>query len=392
MTTQTARFLASAGLPKAPPGTRLRTLRFATCPGSDLTLAIVRDRKGVIDDKGVPQDAWWRVRCDHLPDRTFRLYNGSHSLSQLLRRYGFYDATGCVHHKDVLAEYQSASDALPPCSLDHIPQHLVDATGVPQYHPRSGVCWFAALCWTTFANPQLRELFERHAPAEVLEHCRTCLHAREKAESLRHHLWNTYAVGDDVTQRPEEDGRNGFSEFSVLCAKLGIPLVRYRERNGRLERMGSRVADRKGDRVDTHGPSLPTTPHLLALRFEDGDHRKFPILRRIQDEKGTCYKLVGMYMGQSKCGHQIGIASSTGHWRDWSIGDADLHKDGIGPIFMHFDGDEWNEQWWEAWKWVVHLTKFGVDHSNLCNFSPHNPDDGGQRGQNSIDILYMSES
>lgn len=388
---QTARFLASVGLPAAPRDTRLRTLRFATCPGSDLTLSVVCDRNEALDERGVPRDAWWCVRCDRLPDRTFRLYDGGRSLEQLLRRYGFYDASGCVHHKDVIAEYRPASEALPPYSLDHIPAPLRDATGVPQYHPRSGVCWFAALCWTTFANPPLRALFERHAPLEVLEHARTCLHAREKAESLRHHLWNTYAVGDDVTQRPEEDGRNGFSEFTVLCAKLGLPLVRYRECEGRLERMGSRVSDRKGGRVDVRGPSHPKEPHLLALRFEDGDHRKFPILRRIQDGKGTSYRLAGMYMGQSKCGHQIGVASSTGDWRDWSFGDADLHKDGCGPIFVRFCGDEWNEQWWESWKWVVHLTKFGAGYERFCNFSPHNPEDEMGKGQNSIDVLYVSE-
>ena len=62
---------------------------------------------------------------------------------------------------------------------------------------------------------------------------------------------------------------------------------------------------------------------------------------------------LGLYQGQRKCGHQIGASSHTGSWRDWTLGDADLHKDGIND-HIRFVGDEWNgDRWWEAWRELV---------------------------------------
>ena len=148
-------------------------------------------------------------------------------------------------------------------------------------------------------------------------------------------------------------------------------------------------------------PATPAEPHLLVLRYQDGNHHtRFPIRRRVC-HGGVRYRLYGLYQGQRKCGHQIGASSPTGSWRDWGLGDADLHKDGIGPIFVHFEGDRWRgDAWWEAWRELVHVTKFGAGNREFCNLNWHNLPDNrydafrGSKasGENSIDVCYASES
>lgn len=394
----TLAFATADGLPRVPqPGHRLRRVRFRSCPGSDLTLRVVRDNDPTLDAHGVPNDAWWVVSCADLPDRTTRLIRGSESLRNLLRRYGFLDASGCVNHKAAEAEYESARTPLPPHRL-RVPSHLLDATGVPQFYPNSGVCWFAALCTSSFANPTVRDFLGRFMPPDLRALCRTCLHRRDHAEAFRKRLWYDYSVGDDVEDDPENDGRNGFSEFSVLCAKLGVPMVRYQDDRDRLVPLPPEVHDRAGRTVRLKPPKAWSDPHLLVLRYQDGDHTKHPIHRRVR-HKGQRYCLLGLYLGHRKCGHQIGACSPSGNWRDWMLGDADLHKSGIGPIYIQFEGPQWRDKWWDAWRELVHVTKFGADNREFCNFSFHNDDDAGldrfraaarKVGTLSIDVVYYT--
>ena len=135
-------------------------------------------------------------------------------------------------------------------------------------------------------------------------------------------------LGDNVEDPPHMDGRNGFSEFSTLCAKLNIPMIRLSEEDGCLKQMDTRVRDRAGS---TSRLSCKTScKHILVIRFVDGNHSdQFPVWRRIE-YNGKRYRLVGIYMGQRKCGHQIGLPRRPSRGYDWSITDADLHKDGIG--------------------------------------------------------------
>lgn len=390
-------FAAAQGLPRAGSGLRLRKVGFRTCPGSDLAILVVRDVNPALDAYGVPADAWWVIRCSNLPDRTMRLFRGAHSLKHLLRRYGFLDATGCVNHRDAIAEYEDARRALPHHVL-RVPAHLQDATGVPQFYRNSGVCWYATMCWSSFANPAVRDFLTSHMSPELREKCEGCLHSRDSAEQLRKRLWYDFAVGDDVEAPPEMDGCNGFKEFSVLCAKLGVPVIRYREQGGRLVPLSPDLEDHRGKRVRLRPPKTLDDPHLLVLRYQDGDHHtKHPILRRIL-HGGRRYRLLGLYMGQRKCGHQIGACSPSGHWRDWSLTDADLHTEGCGPIYVYFDGDQWRERWWAAWRELVHVTKFGREDLEFCNLSPHNerddlldakPSGRNRPGQNSIDVVYV---
>lgn len=394
-------FSALNGLPSAPSKKCLSRIRYTTCPGSDLVLFLGRCLPDApLDEKGVVRDGWWVVRCSGLPDRVMRLTRGAHSLCNLLRRYGFLDGKGCIHHREAVAEYEDADKFRPVYDVNAVvPLRLQSATGVPQFYPNSGICWFAALCHTSFSNPIVSQWLRSHMPNEMKEMGRRALFSRDDAEAFRKRLWYDFAVGDNVEDPPELDGRNGFSEFTVACAKLKVPLVRYQLDGNRMVSMSSDVTDRQRKRV--HCPKVNRDDsHLLTLRYEDGSHHeRFPIHRRITVD-GRRYKLLGLYKGHRKCGHQIAACSHSGNWRDWSLGDADLHKDGIGPIFVRFDGPEWkkDDEWWKSWDELVHITKFGANYREMCNLNWHNrPDDDldrfrGERVQRvgtlSIDAMY----
>lgn len=378
-------------LPKS--SSRLVRLTFNSCPNSTLSIDLVRPESTEFDDRGISTDSWWVIRCSNLPDRSFRISKGSQSIGELLRRYGFQDSTGCVNHRDVTAHY---STSFTPSELKHVPTELRDANGVPQFYWNSGVCWFNAMCWTSMANRDLKKLITTHISDDSFRHVYgRSIFDRDSAETFRKRLWHEMTVGDDVTQSAELDGQNGFTQFCIMCAQLGVPMYRLRERDGQIKRLDPRVTGPKGNTYTLHAPKSQDDPHILAVRFQDGDHQRFPIVRRLQF-RNKRYRLVGLYMGQRKCGHQIGMASPSGHWRDWSIADADLHKVGVGPIFVRFEGDRWRNDWWKAWGELVHVTKFGQNNSEFCSLSPHNPKNdsldvyrgGTNRGTNSIDLLY----
>ena len=399
MPTLSISFTTTQGLPKCPDGQRLRSIDFKTCPGKELDLRVVLDVDPVLDlIHGVPADSWWVIRSPDLPDRSLRLYQGAHSLSHLLRRYGFLDASGCLHHSDAIAHYSTATP-LPAYALQ-VPKELRDSRGVPQFHPSSGVCWFAAMCWTMLANTTVRNFVTSKMPSNLKRACDRCLSQHQDAQEVRRILWDKYEIGDNITRPPEEDGCNGFTEFARLCATLGVPMV--------ILHIDNRGNTTKECTSELRDPD-PGETHLLVTRYQDGDHHdKQPMRRRIEythtrrSKSWTVrYRLVGVYMGHRRCGHQIGACSPSGGWRDWSISDADLHKDGIGPIFFYFRGRKWRDGWWNGWRELVHVTKFGLGLGKLCNLSPHNERDDmlerpGEKlshkpGSLSIDLVYLSE-
>ena len=378
-------------LPVAPAGMRLQTITFATCPGSDLRLECAAhegaggERAGAparVDEFGMATVSWWRIVSERLSaTRAMRLTQGATSMRSLLRRYGFMDASGCVNHRDAHANYAPLDAAFPMPALA-VDARLRNATGVPQFYYNSGNCWYGALCTVSFGNPAVLALLQRKMDAEMASLAGRALHDRVAAERLRERLWREYRVGDDVDDSPLKDGRNGFSEFTVLCAKLGVPLVRYRNEGRHTRLMPCNVNDRRGKRCTVPTPQRED-PHLLAVRFQDGDHVRYPVLRCLT-MCGTRYELVGWYAGQRKCGHQIGVAFPCLHdWRQAIIGDSDLHKDGIGVVHVNYFGEPC--KWWDAWRSIVHVTKFGPNAS-FCNLSPHNPP------ENSLDIYRRPEA
>ena len=223
-------------LPVAPTGHRLDTISFRTCPGSSLKLKVLQS-DGSVDQHGVAKDSWYTIRCKDLPPRFVRLYNGTKSLSEFLRRYGFLDADGCLNHRDAVSRYVPRHTPFPPESELLVPHNMRQKTGVPQFYRNSGVCWYASLCWSSFANKNISDLLLAHIPPKLKPLCEGCLSDREKAQQLRNALWYDYRVGDNVDDHPSRDGRNGFTEFTTLCAKLDVPMIRYKEHMGKMKLM-----------------------------------------------------------------------------------------------------------------------------------------------------------
>ena len=400
-------FNADTELPDAPPHMRIMAIYYTNCPGDRLPLQVVKDEDRTFDSKGCALRSWWVVKSPNMPERTMRLDKGAHSLAELLRRYGFQGETDCVHHRELEIEYGPQSTELPAYTLQ-LCESLRDTCGVPQFYRRSGNCWFASLCWTTFANPCAAELvISRISCERVRDHCRRCLFDRDSAEAFRKYLWYTFQIGDNVEARPELDGRNGAAEFTAMCARLGVPLLRFEEKQGNIVPMGP---------VTTHcGTPLQlaavdrSKSHLLMMRYMDVDNaRMFPVHRRLV-LSGVTYRLLGFYGGAKKCGHQTGIVFPTKSWRYCILGDADCQKDGIGPLHIMFDkSDFWKKNWWSAWRTIVLVTKYGRNFSEFCPLSPHNvPEDAldQYRGTNhtqsqptaspcgtmTLDVLFLAE-
>lgn len=383
-------------LPSAPAGKRVSRFVYASCPGSKAILRPIQAVDPSLSPEGIFTDGWWSVECDGVPPRTFRTFRGAYSVTQVLVRYGFMNAdSSCVHQGKVEIEYEDAATPVSDECL-RIPKALTEARGVPQFEYNSGVCWYATMCWVSFCNTSVRDLICANMSEELKELCANCLFSRDAAQELRNKLWTEHYIGDNVGEHPLQDGCNGFSEFMALCATFKVPLLCYEEHGGELVLSDKGARKAKSPTPRKQFPILrPTSieePHLLAIRFQFGDHKRFPAMRRMALQNGARYRLIGIYIGQNKCGHQIGAASYTGCWSEWGFGDADLHKDGIGPIFVRFpDNCEW-EDWWAAWDRILHVTRFGINRNNTCNMSLHNPSEtrGSGVGEMSADWVYSN--
>lgn len=394
-------------LPPAPPGLRLAEVTFATCPTNAMRLVIFRteeeEREGCLDASGLASQYWVRITAHKLPAKYMHLNRGSHSLQQLLRRYAFVGADGCVNHGSANVIFRAGPSPIVDIA-GVVPPHLVQARGVRQPHVRSGACWFGTMMWVTTGDLEMRDFMCKHLKeseemtadtrkktAEIRQHLCAAVYDHEAAMAVRAALWYDCGIGDDVEAPPEQDGQNGCSEFLLMCGRYNIPCASYMQ-----EEKGCKYI-REQDSLHGHGrcgktiknPKVTdsTKPHLLLLRYQDGDHERFPVQPRIR-VKDVVYRLVGIFLGQRRCGHQIGI-SLPGSCSHVCISDADQHKDGIGPAFLTI-----HENWWETLGKVVHITKFGHNYSMLCNHSPHNPAESGSGsgGMNSLDLVYITET
>lgn len=365
--------------------TSIRHVTFPTCPNSDLTLACVKHMAGGMDDRGVYEDSWWRIRSRGVPDRYFRLQRGARSLWTLLSRYAFLDADLCVHQREFLVTYGPV--AVDPPRFHH---SLLDCPGVPQFTPTSGVCWFASLCWVSFGNARVSELIRSHMPRDMAADAARCLKDCERARALRNRLWDAHAIGDDVRLGGEHDGQNGAYEFRLMCAALGVPLITIGG-NGRPET--SPLTNHAGQSL-TPAP-IPQDGACLLLITTIGRDPKDPI-HRLVTHGGRRYRLGGWFGGSTFCGHQIGACFPGTDLNYLSIADADTAAD-IGAMHCEFKKEH---PWYESLLCLFSLTLFGPGRADICPLTPHNVGNrrfdpshskrGSKesRGSLAVDLLY----
>jgi hypothetical protein len=378
-------------LPFSPPGARAVRYSFSTCPGSVVSLELRwTNPEEKYDNYGLAKISWWEIVGDSkkAPKRYLKMHNGSQSMTQLLKRYGIQDGYHpCVNHKHCSVEFSPIFRNSFPME---VPSMIEPAIGVPQFQPRSGICWFNSLCWVCVANKTMRDKLSKVVPLEIRKDFLNSIYNRGSALKFREWMWEKHDIGDDISKPPEEDGCNGMTELLALLSKLRFPVILYENDKGKLVNSHSVMHERLRE-CKLEKPTSETDDHILVIRFIDGNHEKFPMRRRIALEwmtktgmKKIRYKLVGCFMGSAKCGHQTGLC----HINDdkvWGMSDADMNKDGIGPLYFVFDPKVFCDEtlWWKSWARTPLVTKY--NHGEFCPINPHNPAD------NSLDTFKLKQ-
>lgn len=315
---------------------------------------------------------WWVILSESLPPRFVCIQN-ARGLHRFATKYGYMDKNDCVSYKS--AQYgvvNSNKEVFIDPTLVKIAKSIehVYAPGIPQRTVNSGLCWYSALCFACFFCRQMRDIFKTYSHDSIMNRLiDSCLYHPKDAEALRHHLFHQYAIGDDPSQNPEEDGQNGLSEFIVLCAKLKIPIVRLFAPN--LSELTEDVMDKKGRTFKVTVPTFGEPSFLFVRCFRT---RWRPKLRIFHG--GMKFKLASVMIGSEHCGHQIGASTCDMHVCRWACADSDACREGIGPIFWkvkrheYESVDEYIERWWDIWGKMIPVTLFNSD--SFCDFSPHN--------------------
>ena len=223
------------------------------------------------------------------------------------------------------------------------------------------------MCFAAFYCPIMRQVLKKYSKDFKLnEYMDKCLHSPDIAEKLRHHLFYEYHIGDDPKQNPEKDGQNGLTEFTVLCAKLNIPIVRLFAPN--LSEFKVNITDKNKNEIPARVP-VPNEPAMLFVRCFRTRWR--PKLRLKYNNR--VYKLISVMIGSEHCGHQIAASTCEGKICRWACADADARKHGIGPVCWKVprkSGEnlkEYIKRWWDAWSKMIPVTLFNSD--SFCDFS-----------------------
>lgn len=381
-------------MPHVQSGLYLSSIRFRTCKEAQLAIYVYKTNFNYDESTGVPVDAWYAIETPGLPVRFIRIFSGPEGLHDLLLRYAFHDAGGCVHEKHMQLRYSRTKEASDRGVASVVPKHLINALGVPQFYKESGNCWFASMLWVLFANTEMRnfcaERFARKSAKEVGDWAREAFHVPEQAQKIRAFLWNKNRIGDDITAPPREDGKNGGSELIKVSNAYDIPLrvIKAEKAQGGLS-ANLEVTQ-----------SASEEDHLLLIRCQDLDHdRCVPLTRYYYEEdSGTYYKLVGGLIGQRECGHQQGFANVADD--TWAVTDSDghkmfVHKNGkwerianMSPMYFSLKGTD-EEQFTSLFRYMIFITKYGKAYEKNCNFSLGV---GNEEVQRSADIVCNDPS
>lgn len=314
-------------------------------------------------------ETWWQLVSPNHPDRWIRLYN-QNSLKQLIDHYGFLDGLGCVNKREGHADHAEIKELISSHALDGLSDEQRCTTGVPQRVKNSGLCWYCAMCFVLFFSRQMRALILDRSPAPLRRLCADVLTDKKRAEALRRHLYDVYALGDRPGQAPELDGQNGFTQMSILLGRLDIPLVRFFAPT--MFELTDPVVDQRGQKV-----TLRTTPRrdeaaVLAVRCFRTRWRP----RRRIVHKGRRYKLVALLIGSEHCGHQIAASTCDMRVCRWALSDSDMTQHGIGPMFWSVsqapseDRSVFKQRWVKMWDTMIPITIFGKNQ--LCDLNPVN--------------------
>lgn len=314
-------------------------------------------------------EKWWRMRAPGQPDRWFRLYNQT-ALKMLIDHYGFMDGSGCVNKNNGTVQNSGMHGVREINTLDGLSDEQRRVTGVPQRVRNSGLCWYCAMCFVLFFCAQMRDMVVSKAPTALKRLCEQVLVDKQRAEALRKHLYDVYALGDRPGQPPEEDGQNGFTQMSILIANLGIPMIRLFAPS--MYELTDPVVNQRGEKVQLRTDPRPEETCLLAVRCFRTKWR--PKRRFVYN--GRRYKLISMLIGSEHCGHQIAASTCDMRICRWALSDSDMSQHGIGPIFWSISQepretrDAFKKRWVRMWDTMIPVTIFG--RNQMCDLNPVN--------------------
>lgn len=315
---------------------------------------------------------WWCILSEDLPNRYICLKDDT-CVKKFATKYGYMDNNGCVNYKSgrfgVLPIGTNLSVSIDQNILKSLDK--IHVSGIPQRAHNSGLCWYSAMCFAAFFCKQMRDLLKRKSnDLKFNELIETCLSNPKDAETLRHHLYYKYNIGDNPKQDPEKDGQNGCSELIVLCAKLNIKMFRLFAPD--LTALKQSVFDKKKNELKIEEPHDNSEPSLLIVRCFRTRWR--PLLRIKRNN--IKYKLVSVMIGSEHCGHQIGASTCDLKVCRWACADSDACKYGLGPVYWKVSRlkseniEDFIERWWNVWSKMIPITLFSSD--SFCDFSPWN--------------------
>ena len=332
-------------------------------------------KKGV-DERGVPEDALWKITGDCSP-RVVRLFGGYGSLSALLERYSFTDEKGCSfssrpsstvrrnlqRNASQLGIRTSATLSLPNRSVkEHWTSHLPRMAsqqeaaaalivGIPQRLPESGNCWWSSVCFLLMRSRQTRNAFLTHLSSsegrDLSPLFQRCLQDPSVGETLHRTLYHRYGFGDKPNIDPSLEGQNGFTQLTNLLRKLKIP-IHVHVWTGK-------------EWASVHRAS----PHPVFVGLRVHRMKKRPPLTWRVGER--TYTLQGFLSGSEFCGHQTCVSRGCSP-SVWHHSDSDAARLKIGPVSFKIEKGE--NVWDEMDKLLPHSN--WTDDSRFCDMAPSN--------------------
>lgn len=372
-------------------------------PGAEMVLSVASDLGSSTDACGVPMDAVWRMMMPGVPDRWMRLWGGTESVQQLLENYSFLDGTGCMYNASpariIAANAAEVGRRLPravralaglrergawvgvhpnaglreqalvPC---HVP---VRDVGVPQRSANSGICWWGSMWFAAAFPPACAAVLAHHLRAQpalarglTIADLRRPLHDAAASEPLRTRLYRDFAVGDDPAQAPELDGQNGFGQFTLLCSKLGVPLLTLMAPE--LVEVALPLTDARGASVAPPRAPRADEPGFLSVRTYHADF--MPSLELVH--AGRRWRLRSALVGSEFCGHQTALACCSADGRAWASYDSDAVRRRIGPVAFEVGAPGVplaTQTWWDALDRVLPVIN-NTSTSRYCDMNPRN--------------------
>lgn len=380
-----------------PAGAKVRAVAIPGCAaaqGDGFELSVSHELDPTLDRHGVPRDAVWRLRTAGLPDRWVRLWNGHDSLRALLEKYSFFDANGCIYNADPQAITRGNADAvaqrlraqgvvdsllarrvprklLCPASTrrqELIPCHVAVAdVGVAQLSERSGICWWGAMWFGLCFNRESHAAFVHYLdPKSPLRQVAEVLRSADASNRLRRFIFHELAIGDDPAQDPSLDGQNGYAQLSLLCSKLGVPLLTLMAPS--LEEASIPIADANGTSVPPPRPPEPGQPALLGVRTYRATNFRPPL--RLS-HAGREWKLRSGLIGSEYCSHQIALSCSCGSQRKWAMYDSDGVRQCVGPVAWEAERELTDDEWWASLDQMIPVINKTKD-AKFCDMNPRN--------------------